>query len=340
MTETVNEYGTAGGPGPAGEERRYDVVVVGGGAAGLSGALTLGRARRSALVIDAGEPRNAPADGIHNYLGREGAPPAELLATGRDEVRRYGGEITEGSAISAARLADGGFRVVLDDGRAVRADRLLLATGLVDELPRVEGLAQRWGRDVLHCPYCHGWEVRDQAVGVLGTGPLAVHQALMWRQWSADVTLFLHTAPEPDDEQYERLAARGIAVVDGTVESLQVTDDRLTGVALDGGRVVPCQALVVAAPVSARTDLLTDLGLAKVGLEMGGVPVGDRVEADQTQATSVPGVWVAGNVTAPTDVLIGAAAAGVRAAAAINADLTEQETVRAVAARRATADAV
>jgi thioredoxin reductase len=333
MTGTVN--GNAGGREHAEAERRFDVVVVGGGAAGLSGALSLGRARRSVLVIDAGEPRNAPAEGIHNYLGREGASPAELLAAGRAEAAGYGVEITRGRAVFAARSADGGFRVVLEDGSAVRAERLLLATGLVDGLPPVRGLAERWGREVLHCPYCHGWEVRDQAIGVLGTGPLAVHQALLWRQWSDNVTLFLHTAPEPNDEQYERLAARGIAVVDGEVAAVQVTDDALTGVALAVGRVVGCQALVVPTRLDARTDLLAGLGLTTVEQEMAGVPIGTRVDADPTGATAVPGVWVAGNVTAPADVLIGAAAAGVRAAASINADLIEQETAHAVAARRA-----
>jgi thioredoxin reductase len=150
----------------------YDVAVVGGGAAGLSGALALARARRSVLVVDAGEPRNAPAGHVHNYLGREGTPPAELLAAGRDEVTQYGGEIVTGRVASAAREGDV-FRLNLAGGGTVHARRLLVTTGLVDELPDVPGLAEQWGRGVLHCPYCHGWEVRDQRIGVLATGPLA-----------------------------------------------------------------------------------------------------------------------------------------------------------------------
>ncbi|MFE4721068.1 NAD(P)/FAD-dependent oxidoreductase, partial [Streptomyces sp. NPDC056728] len=245
---------------PSQDEQRYDVVVIGGGAAGLSGALALGRARRSVLVIDAGEPRNSPADGVHNYLGREGTPPGELLATGRGEVRRYGGEIVAGRVATAERDGDG-FRIVLDDGGAVRAARLLLTTGLVDELPDVPGLAALWGSDVLHCPYCHGWEVRDQTVGVLGTGPAAVHQALMWRQWTKNVTLFLHTAPEPGDEEYEQLAARGISVVDGTVSALESENGRLAGARLERGTLVPVQALVVAPRFTARAGFLGSLGL-------------------------------------------------------------------------------
>ncbi|WP_405638413.1 NAD(P)/FAD-dependent oxidoreductase [Streptomyces sp. NBC_00056] len=319
---------------PSQDEQRYDVVVIGGGAAGLSGALTLGRARRSVLVIDAGEPRNAPADGVHNYLGREGTPPGELVAAGRGEVRRYGGEVVAGRVTTAERDGDG-FRVVLDDGGEVRASRLLVTTGLVDELPEVPGLAALWGSDVLHCPYCHGWEVRDQAVGVLGTGPAAVHQALMWRQWTKSVTLFLHTAPEPGDEEYEQLAARGISVVDGTVSALESENDRLAGVRLERGTLVPVQAMVVAPRFTARAGFLGALGLEATAQEMNGMVIGTRIPADPTGRTAVPGVWAAGNVTELTEQVIGSAAAGLRAAAAINADLTAAETRAAVEARRA-----
>ncbi|MFE9303005.1 NAD(P)/FAD-dependent oxidoreductase [Streptomyces sp. NPDC006856] len=321
-------------------QQRYDVVIVGGGAAGLSGALTLARARRSVLVIDAGEPRNAPASHIHNYLGRESTPPAELLAIGRGEAAGYGAEIVEGRVASAERLpgdGDGGqgFRVVIEDGRSVEARRLLVTTGLVDELPSVPGLAERWGREVLHCPYCHGREVADRPIGVLATGPLAVHQALMWRQWSDDVTLFVHTGPEPTEEEYEQLAARGVAVVDGEVAGLEIADDRFTGVRLASGRVVPREALVVQARFVARSAVLESLGLKPVPQEMGGVVIGSYIPADPTGATEVPGVWAAGNVTRLTEQVIGAAAAGLMAASAVNGDLIAEDTRLAVAARRA-----
>ncbi|HWM07298.1 MAG TPA: NAD(P)/FAD-dependent oxidoreductase, partial [Actinophytocola sp.] len=156
----------------------YDVVVLGGGAAGLSGALMLARSRRSVLVIDAGSPRNAPAEGVHGLLGHDGIAPAELLERGRAEVRGYGGQVVTGEVVTAAR-EDAGFRLTLADGGSVRARRLLVATGLVDELPAVAGLRERWGRDVVHCPYCHGWEVRARVIAVLATGPMSVHQALL-----------------------------------------------------------------------------------------------------------------------------------------------------------------
>ncbi|MFF2331067.1 MULTISPECIES: NAD(P)/FAD-dependent oxidoreductase [unclassified Streptomyces] len=321
--------------GESGGDQRYDVVVIGGGAAGLSGAVSLARARRSVLVIDAGLPRNAPASHVHSYLGREGTPPSELLAIGRDEVTAYGGEITEGAVAAVERLPDdGGFRVLREGGVAVTARRLLVTTGLVDELPPVPGVADRWGREVLHCPYCHGWEVRERPIGILSTGALAVHQALMWRQWSDDITLFVHTGPEPTDEEYEQLAARGIAVVDGEVTGLDVAEDRLTGVRLAGGRVVPREAVVVQPRFTARADVLAGLGLAAAELEMAGEVVGTYIAAGPTGATEVPGVWVAGNVADPKEQVIGAAGAGVRAAAAINADLIADDTRRAVAVRR------
>ncbi len=311
----------------------YDVVVVGGGAAGLSAALALGRARRSVLVVDSGSPRNAPAAHVHNYLTRDGTPPEDLLAAGRVEVAGYGGVVITGTVVSASPT-DGpreGFEVMLADGRVVLGRRLLVTTGLVDELPAVAGLAQRWGRDVLHCPYCHGWEVRDQSLGILGS-PLGFHQALLFRQWSADVTLFLHDQPAPTEDELEQLTARGIAVVDGEVEALEVTDDWVVGLRLRSGTVVPRQVLVVAPRFTARAEVLASLGVKTTEVEMSGHVVGTQVAADAFGATSVPGVWVAGNVADLRAQVISCAAAGLTAAAAINGDLIAEETRRAVAA--------
>jgi len=233
----------------------YDVVVIGGGAAGLSGALTLARSRRSVLVIDSGEPRNAPAAGVHGFLTRDGMNPKALLEVGRAEVRGYGGYIVDGRVTSASRDGDS-FTVSLADGRVVSARRLLVTTGLIDELPEVSGLRERWGRDVLHCPYCHGWEVRDQAVGVLGTGPRAVHQALLFRQLTSDLVLFTHTAPQLSEEQAEQLAAREIRVFTGIVDSLEIVDDVLTGVRLRDGTLVARQALAVMPRSVARSGAM------------------------------------------------------------------------------------
>ncbi|MFY0405716.1 NAD(P)/FAD-dependent oxidoreductase [Solicola sp. PLA-1-18] len=305
-------------------DETYDVVVIGGGAAGLSGAVALARSRRSVLVVDAGSPRNAPADGVHNYLGREGTSPTELVAIGRTEAEGYGAHVVDGEVTSASRT-DGGFGLGLADGRSVRARRLLGATGLVDELPDLPGLAEGWGSDVLHCPYCHGYEVRDQAVGVLSTGPMTSHKALMFRQLSDDVVLLQHTGPALTGEEREQLAARGVRVVEGEVAAVERTDGRLTGVRLVSGEVVPMQALVVAPRFLARPGPLADLGVTTSDLEVAGHVIGSQVVADPMGATEVPGVWVAGNVANAMAQVVVAAGQGLMAGAAINGDLIAED---------------
>ncbi|MGA4843979.1 NAD(P)/FAD-dependent oxidoreductase [Streptomyces sp. G45] len=308
------------------EDERYDVVIVGGGPAGLSAALLLGRARRSVLVVDSGEPRNAPAAHLHAFLSRDGLPPGRLLEAGRREVAGYGGVFRDGRAVSAGRDG-GGFTVALDGGGTVRARRLLVAGGVTDELPDVPGLRERWGRDVLHCPYCHGWEVRDEAIGVLATGPTSVHQALLFRQWTDHVTLLAHTGPRPTGEEAEQLAARDIAVVTGEVTGLEVADDRLTAVRLGTGGRVPLRALAVAPRAVPRAEVLACLGVEPTPHPRG---IGAYIAADATGRTAVPGVWVAGNLADPVMQVLAAAASGATAAGAINADLVAEDTRRAV----------
>lgn len=294
----------------------YDVVVVGGGAAGLSAALVLGRARRTTLVVDAGEPRNAPAAHMQGYLTRDGMSPAAFLEAGRREIAGYGVERTEGLVTGATPDGAGGFAVALADGRRIGARRLIVTTGLVDELPELDGLAGRWGRDVIHCPYCHGWEVRDRAFGVLAHPELPAHQALMVSQWSADVTLFLHTAAALSAQDAARLAAAGVSVVTGEVAGLVVEDDRLTGVRMADGRTVPREVLFVGPRPVPRDGLLTALGA-----DTRETPFGAFVAVDETGRTSVPGVWAAGNAIGAHEQVVNAASGGYRAAAAVNGDL-------------------
>lgn len=315
--------------------RSYDAIVIGGGAAGLNGALMLVRSRRSVLVVDAGEPRNAPAGGVHGLLGREGMPPAELLALGRDEVRAYGAEI-ETATVAAVTGSAGDFVVTLTDGRSAGARRLLVTTGLVDELPDVPGLRERWGADVLHCPYCHGWEVRDQAIGILGGHPRSVHQALLFRQLSADVVLFANDGPLSTDERLD-LTARGIAVIEGAVVGVRSDDDRLSGIRLADGTTVPRQALAVATRMVARAGFLAGLGLRAVEHPFG---AGEHLPVDEMGRTEVAGVWAAGNVSDPMAQVGAAAAAGAFAGAQINADLVFEETRVAVESLRSPAESL
>lgn len=308
---------------------RYDVVIVGGGAAGLSAATTLGRALRSVLVIDSGTPRNAPAAGVHGYLSRDGMNPRELLAIGRSEVLSYGGTVIDGDAVSARRTPEG-FEVVLGDSRRFSGRRLLVTTGLTDGLPRIDGLREQWGQGVVHCPYCHGWEIRGQRIGVLGTGPLSVHQALLFRQWSPDITLFLNDTVEPTDEEWDKLAARSITVVRGAVASVNAVDGVLTGLTLRQGTSFAVQALAAGTQMEARSALLESLGLTSQVHPSG---AGHFIETDAMGATSVPGVYAAGNVSDLMAQVITAAAEGVMAGARINADLIEEETRWAVEGR-------
>lgn len=310
-------------------EHSFDVIIVGGGVAGLSAALTLARARRSVLVVDAGRPRNAPAAHSHGYLTRDGVAPLALPALGRQEVEHYGGTVIQGEVTAIEPAASAGFQVTLADQTRARARRVLVTTGLVDQLPAIPGLHERWGQDVVHCPYCFGWELRDAPLGVLATTAHAPAQALLWRQWSADLTLFLHTAPEPTSGELAQLAARGIRVVRGTVSAIEVTDDRLSGVRLESGVVIPRRALAVAPRYQARHALLESLGVVIAEHPRG---IGSQVQADATGRTAAPGIWVAGNVAEVSASVSQAAASGFTAATAINADLVAEDTARAMVA--------
>ena len=303
----------------------YEVIVIGGGAAGLSAALVLGRARRHTLVVDAGEPRNAPAAHMQGFLTRDGMPPAEFLAIGREEIKGYGVELVRDRVVDVAP----GFAVTLASGRVLQARRLVVATGLKDEFPDVPGVAARFGKDVLHCPYCHGWEVRDQAFGVLATTPLSVHQALMVSQWSKDVTLFLHTVAESElsDDDLRRLAAAGVGVVPGEVAELVVTDDRLTAVRLADG-TTHAREVVFTAPRAVPQNGL----LERLGAEFQETPFGSYPVVDGNWQTTVPGVYAVGNAAGFAEQVINAASAGYRAAATINGELLMSDLNAAVGA--------
>ncbi len=297
----------------------YDVVVIGGGAAGLSAALVLSRARRKVVVVDAGEPRNAPAAHMQGFLSRDGMSPRELLRVGRQEIERYGTHLLDGMVEQVSRREHGGFLVSMADGRQVEGRRVLVATGLRDELPDVPGLRERFGRDLLHCPYCHGYEVCDQKLGVLGGTPGAVEHALLLRQWAADVVYFPHTDTLSDEDR-EQLLARAVGVVEGAVAGIVVEDDRLQGVRLVDGPVIERAAVFVRPRFHPHNQLLTGLGCE--------VDAQGWVRSDATGRTSAPGVWVAGNAVNPRAQVITAAGEGSAAAIALNADLVEEEIAR------------
>jgi thioredoxin reductase len=274
------------------------------------------------VVVDAGAPRNAPAAYMQGFLSRDGMAPADLLAAGRAEVTAYGVELI------TDRVAEiePGFVVRLAGGRALHARRIMLATGVTDELPDIPGVRERWARDLLHCPYCHGWEVRDQPLGVLGALPGSVQHALLVRQWSDDVVFFVNTYDLGGAERAQ-LEARGVQVVPGAVARLVVDADRLTGVELADGTVIARSAVFVRPGNVPHADgLLQALGCT---VNEAGFAI-----VDGTGRTSTVGVWAAGNVVDPRAQVVTAAGAGSAAAIALNADLVQEDVERALTPSR------
>ncbi|CAN5762918.1 NAD(P)/FAD-dependent oxidoreductase [soil metagenome] len=309
-------------------ERHCDVAVIGGSAAGLAAALQLGRQRRSVIVIDAGEPRNAPAAHMHSYLGHEGIAPSELTAIGRHEVRTYGVEVIDGRALDVARINDERFRIELVGGSAVIARRVLAATGLVDELPDVVGVAEHWGVDVIHCPFCHGFEFRDLHIAQIITHPMGLHSASLFRQLTAQFTLVLHDGVPTDSPELAALRAAGVNIVDGSVKRVVTgADGRVAAIELIDGTRIQADAVVISSRFRVRAEAFASLGLEPSPHPTG---LGDFVETDPSGETSVPGLYAAGNVTDPTEQVVQAAANGGRVGAMVSFSLAHED-IRAAA---------
>jgi thioredoxin reductase len=272
----------------------WDCIVVGAGAAGLSAALVLGRARRRTLVIDAGGQSNRDAEGIGGLLGHDGRPPAEFYAAARDELAAYPSVELRSSEVVGGERQDPAFELELADGSRELARRVLLAPGMDYRFPAVPGIAERWGRSVFHCPFCHGWEVRDQPLGVLDRGARGAQRALLLRFWSDDVTLLADGPAELDPDDAERLRAAGVVVDERRVAQLRGPDDTLTAVAFADGGERPCRALLVPVTLHQRLALAEQFGAAAA--DPGPVAV-DPVEVDPTFQTSVPGLFAAGRPT-------------------------------------------
>lgn len=285
----------------------HDAIVVGGSFAGLSAAMQLARARRRVLVIDSGLPRNRFAEASHGFFGQDGKTPHDILREAARQVSAYPTvEFIRGEA-TAANPVDGGFTVSLSDGREERAARLVLATGVRDELPPIPGLRERWGRTVLHCPYCHGYEVAGRSLGVLARNALALHQALLIPDWGP-TTLFTQGLLELDEEQSAELAGRGVRVESTPVVELLGEDPELEAVRLADGRIVPVHAVFTAPEVHLASPLAERLGCA---LEQG--PMGPYIRVDERKQTTVPGVYAAGDAAGPMHNATLASAAGVLA---------------------------
>ncbi|HKC28689.1 MAG TPA: bifunctional NAD(P)/FAD-dependent oxidoreductase/class I SAM-dependent methyltransferase, partial [Jatrophihabitans sp.] len=314
-------------------ERHCDVCVIGGSAAGLAAALQLGRQRRSVIVVDAGEARNSPAAHMHGYLGREGLAPSELASAAREEVRSYGGEVLAGRVTRVSTSDDNGFQVELVGGHSILARRVLAATGLVDELPDIEGLAQHWGREVIHCPFCHGFEVRDRRIVLIVTHPMGLHPAGLFRQLSAQLTVVVHDPVGVDDAELDALRAGGVDIRHGRVMRIVTgADGHLAAVGLADHESIAADAVVVGPRFKVRAEPFASLGLRPAAHPSG---LGDVLETDATGATAVPGVYAAGNVTDPSQQVLQAAADGARVGAMISFSLAHDD-LRAAARPSAT----
>lgn len=300
-------------------QTEFDVIVIGGSYAGLSAAMQLARARRRVLVVDAGQRRNRFASRSHGFLTQDGTEAAAIAAQGRAQLLAYPNvRWVEGKAVQA--MAEGeGFRIVLEDETTLRGRRLVLALGVADELPAIDGLAERWGKSVFHCPYCHGYELDQGAIGVIATGELAMHHALMLPDWGA-VTLFLNGAFEPDAAQLAALARRGVALERTPVARIEGEAD----VVLADGRTLPMAGLFVMSHIRMASPIAAQLGCA---MEDG--HAGQLVRTDMMKASSVPGVFCCGDMARAAGNVAMAVADGAMAGVAAHRSLIEAFNVPA-----------
>src|SRR5688572_14864881 len=271
-------------------DHAYDAVAVGGSFAGLAAAMQLARARRRVLVVDAGRPRNRFARTSHGFLGQDGRPPGLILDTARKQLLAYPTAECRPGEVAAGQLHEAGIELTLASGESLVARRLVLATGVIDELPPLPGLRERWGVTVLHCPYCHGYEVAGRRLGVLATSELSMHQALLIPDWSDDVTLFTNGVLSLDVDQQAALASRGVRIEERPVAGLVGDVPNLEGVRHHDGDVVPVDALFT----SARTRLASPLA-EQLGCELYDGPIGPVIRTDERKQTTVPGVYAAGD---------------------------------------------
>jgi len=293
----------------------YDVIIVGGSFAGLSAALYLGRALRSVCVLDTGKPRNRFAKHSHGLFSRDGANPMDLLATARAQVAAYPSVTFRDQAALDVAGENGRFAVTLADGAVIAGRRLVLAYGLTDTLPDIPGLRERWGQSVIHCPYCHGYEFAGQRLGVLRTSPLSVHHAMLIPEWGP-TTYYLNGAEAPDAEALAELARRNVTIVPEPVLALDGEGEALAEIVLEDGRRLGIDALYVGPDTRPSSDLA-----ARLGCETEETPMGAVIRTDAMKATSVPGVWAAGDITRGAHSVTWAAGDGVTAGTAAHRSL-------------------
>ena len=294
---------------------RHDAIIVGGSFAGLSAAIYIARARRTVCIVDTGAPRNRFAPHSHGFFGQDGSEPAAMLATARGQVAAYPTvTFVAGEAVTAAGDPSG-FSVRLAAGEALEGTKLVLAFGISDQLPAIPGLAERWGRSVLHCPYCHGYEFSGRRLGVLYVSPAAIQQAMLIADWGP-TTLYLNGAPLPDDSSLVQLRDRGVEIERAPVRGLNGEGDRLSAIELGDGRTSAVDAVYIGPRTRLNSDLAQQLGCATTEGRLGTIIV-----TDDSKMTSVPGVYAAGDITRDAHNATWASADGVTAGTSLHRSL-------------------
>lgn len=275
-------------------EAEYEAIIVGGSFAGLAAAMQLARARRKILILDTGEPRNRFATTSHGFLGQDGVSPAEILASARTQALAYPTVTLQASRATDAAQTDGVFTVTLDNGSAVCGKRLILATGVTDRLPKIPGIDELWGGGVFHCPYCHGYEVADRKLAILGSSEMSIHQALLIRDWSEDLTLLTNGNSRPIRADRIKLEARGIAIETAAVARLIPKGHELGAIEFKDGRIVPYDGLFIVPRYTLASPLAERLGCAIENTNFG-----PMITTNANKATTVSGVYAAGDAARP-----------------------------------------
>lgn len=290
----------------------HDVIIIGGSFAGLSAAIYLARARRSVLILDTGLPRNRFAAHSHGFFAQDGSKPADMLETARRQVLAYPTvSFVSAEAVAATKTGDG-FAITLDDGTVADARTLVLAYGLRDELPEIPGLVDHWGKSVIHCPYCHGYEFADKPLGVLSTSPMSIHHALLIPEWGP-TTFFLNGSPEPDDVTLNKLDRKGVTVERTPVSRIHGDGQQISSVELRDGRHIELDALYVGPRSHHNSDIADQLGCA-----MDDAPWGRIIRTDGFKMTSIAGVYAAGDIARGAHSVTWASADGVTAGVSLH----------------------
>jgi thioredoxin reductase len=300
----------------------YDAVIVGAGSAGLSAALALGRARRKVLVLNGGAPRNAPTHASHNFFTRDGISPDELLKIGLEQLKPYGTEVQFHNATTIEKTKDT-FELRLDKHTTVTTRKIILATGVVDILPDIPGFRELWGKNIHHCPYCHGWEVRDRPLAIHAQGELGYHFAVMIRHWSKDLVVCSNGDTGFSSEQRQHLKHLNLEVIETPIQHLETGEHGLRAIVFRDGARLEREHIFMRPPHQQRSTLAAQLGCAMSD-------DGLYVKVDAKGETSVAGIYAAGDMTGPMHAVSSAVASGTLAGAMLNHTLVFEEAKQAV----------